>query len=336
MRDKPTGLDDGQLKAALVQGWAIEAGSVEYLPVGAGSYHWSVSDRKGAVWFVKVDDLGVDEAVRQHVFMGLRRSFTTALALYRDTGLRFPVAPIPTMDGAALRRLGPRYALSVFPMIDGTAGDFGPHRQQDLAEMVAMLAELHRATRAVKDLAPQADLELPGRKRLTEALRAVGRPWAGGPYAEPARELLVRHDRRIRRWLADFDSLVDVVRRTATSWVVTHGEPHPGNVLRTPGGLRLIDWTTVQIAPPERDLWMLTAEFAGMIGADPVGVDDDVLAGYTDATGHTVAPAGIALYRRWWVLADVAAFVDDLRRPHHDGEDAAAALTYLTGYLEIA
>jgi spectinomycin phosphotransferase len=51
---------------------------------------------------------------------------------------------------------------------------------------------------------------------------------------------------------------------------------------------------------------------------------------------HHIAPAGIALYRRWWALADVAAYVDDLRRPHHDGGDAAAALTYLAGYLGTA
>ena len=51
---------------------------------------------------------------------------------------------------------------------------------------------------------------------------------------------------------------------------------------------------------------------------------------------RSVKPAGIALYRQWWALADVAAFTDDLRRPHGDGEDAAAALTYLAGYLESA
>ena len=36
----------------------------------------------------------------------------------------------------------------------------------------------------------------------------------------------------------------------------------------------------------------------------------------------------------WWTLADIAIFVDEPRRPHGTGEDIAAALTYLTGYLE--
>ncbi|WP_233624513.1 hypothetical protein [Actinoplanes sp. ATCC 53533] len=69
-----------------------------------------------------------------------------------------------------------------------------------------------------------------------------------------------------------------------------------------------------------------------LIGAGEID-DEEVLARYAEAGGHTVTPAGIALHRQWWALADVAVYVDDLRRPHGDGEDAAAALTYLTGYL---
>jgi hypothetical protein len=336
MRDRPTGLGDGELLAALLDGWAMRVEVSEYLPVGAGSYHWAVTDRDGGVWFVKVDDLSAGGAAPRDVFNELSRSFRTALSLRREVGLDFVVAPVPTSAGAVLWRLASGFAVSVFPMVDGVAGDFGAHRVEDLGEVVAMLAAVHRATPVVGDLAPMAGLRLPGRERLQEALRELDRPWSGGPHAEPARKVLVRHRARILRWLADFDGLVEVVRDTTPGWVVTHGEPHPGNVMRTSRGLRLIDWTTVQLAPPERDLWMLTTAFTGMIGADAVGVDGDVLAEYVEAAGRSVAPAGIALYRRWWALADVAAFAEDLRGPHDDGEDAAAALIHLTGYLETA
>jgi spectinomycin phosphotransferase len=70
-----------------------------------------------------------------------------------------------------------------------------------------------------------------------------------------------------------------------------------------------------------------------MLGKDPVG-DDDVLVRYTRATGRTVTPAGLDLYPLWWRLADIAIFVDELRRPHGTGEDIAASLNYLAGYLE--
>ena len=330
MQDRPTDLDERDLTTACREGWAIDVIQAEYLPVGAGSYHWSVTDRRGAEWFVKVDDVE-----RDATFSPLERSFETALALHRDAGLDFVLAPVPARDGAVLRRLSSRYALSMFPMIAGAAGHFGPHRLEDLAEMAVLLAKLHLATPAVAHLAPRADLRLPGRERLHEALRDLGRPWTAGPHAEPARKLLATHAARVQRWLDNFDRLVgEVGDRT----VVTHGEPHPGNVMRTPGGLRLIDWGTVQLAPPERDLWMLTSAFATLVGATRSGGgdDDEVLARYAEAGGGPVAPAGIALYRQWWILADVAAYTDDLRRPHGDGADAAAALTYLAGYLKSA
>lgn len=334
MRDRPTGLDEAELFTALLDGWAMPVESSAYLPVGAGSYHWSVLDRNGVDWFVKVDDLGTGQTGPAELFDDLRRSFTTALALHREAGRDFVVAPVPGTDGAVVRRLGSRYALSVFPIVDGVSGGFGPHRRADLGELVALLADLHRATPVVAHLVPRADLRLPGRKRLHQALGELDGPWRGGPHAEPARKLLIRHRARVLRWLADFDELVDAVRGPAPNWVVTHGEPHPGNVIRTSGGLRVIDWTTVRMAPPERDLWMLTSAFTSMIGADPVADDREVLAGYAERAGREITSAGIALYRRWWVLADVAAYTEDLRGPHGDGADAAAALTYLTGYLE--
>ncbi|MGX6603199.1 phosphotransferase [Micromonosporaceae bacterium Da 78-11] len=278
---------------------------VEYLPVGAGSYHWSVTDRPGSAWFVKVDD-GPD-------FDMLRRSLETALALHRDAGLDFVLAPVPDLRGAVLRRIDERYAVSVYPLVEGTAGQFGPHDPQTRDEVAARLAELHRATPTVAAIAPRADLALPGRDRLGEALREVDRPWTGGPHAEPARLLLAANADRVHRWLADFDRLAAEVRDSPTERVVTHGEPHPGNVLRTPDGLRLIDWTTVRIAPPERDRWMLTDAFTEMIEGGSTGQ--------------------VPFYRRWWELADIAAFVQQLRAPHGAGADAAAALHYLAGYL---
>ncbi len=300
MREKPADLDERDLIAALRTGWGIDVASVGYLPVGAGSHHWAA----GPGWFVKVD---TDDA-------GLRRSFAVASALDLD----FVVAPVPTADGGLFTRLTPRYVVTVFPMIDGEPGEFGPHRPSDLPEMSRILTALHGATPAVADLAPRAGLGLPGRSDLLAALRDAGRPWTAGPYSEPARRVLARHTDRIAAWLAEFDQLADAVREKDLEWVVTHGEPHPGNVLRTAAGLRLIDWTTVRIAPRERDLWML----AHMLGAEPVDL------------GIPVDAAAIAFYRRGWVLADLAAFLAELRAPHTENADVSAALRYLTGYLE--
>ncbi|MFD0822401.1 phosphotransferase family protein, partial [Micromonospora zhanjiangensis] len=110
-------------------------------------------------------------------------------------------------------------------------------------------------------------------------------------------------------------------------WVVTHGEPHPGNLIRHPAGLRLVDWETVRLAPPERDLWLLTH------GADDA---DDLLRRYASATGRPVDPTALAHYRLRWELADIAGYVVELRGPHGTGADTAASWRYLNGYLDAA
>ncbi|WP_424088611.1 phosphotransferase [Micromonospora citrea] len=333
MRDRPVGLTEAELTGALAEGWAVEARAVEFRPVGAGSHHWSVVDRAGTAWFLTVDDLGVRPADSDAAFARLTRAYGTALALHRHAGLDAVVAPTPDLGGAVLRRLTARYALSVFPLVDGSAGPFGPHRPEDRADVVDLLARLHRLTPVVAGVAGRADLVLPDRERLHEALRDLDREWTGGPYAERARMLLAAHAGHVGRLLADFDRRVERVRRTASDWVVTHGEPHPGNVLRTPAGLRLVDWDTVLLAPPERDLWMVTPAFARMLGAEPADDGDDLLARWSRATGRTVDPAALALYPSWWRLADIASYAAELRAPHGDGEDPAAALRHLAGAL---
>ncbi|MGY0236779.1 phosphotransferase enzyme family protein [Longispora urticae] len=325
MKDRPEGVTESALVAALADGWGVTVRSVAYLPVGAGSYHWAArvgdpdgpgSGRDGPALFVTVDDLGHDD--RDLAFGRLGRAMDTASALRRDADLGFVVAPVPARTGATVWRLAERYSVAVFPLLDGHAGRFGPHPGEHRAEMVGLLAALHAATPLVTP--PPADRDLPGRERLEEALGLLDRAWTGGPYAERTRALLTARADHVTRLLGELDRLAGQVLGTPDRWVVTHGEPHPGNVLRTAAGPQLIDWDTVRLGPPERDLWLVTD-------------DADILAGYTRATGRAVDPAGLALYRLWWELADIAVYVDGFRRPHRETADSAASWTYLTDYL---
>jgi spectinomycin phosphotransferase len=288
----PPGVTSADLVPALAAGWDITVDELTFRPVGAGSYHWTAGDR----WWVTVH--------RADDFDLLDAAMRTAAALRLD----FVVAPV----GTPVRRLVPGYAVSVFPLVDGVAGEFGPHPPADLPAVTDLLIALHDATPSVAGIAPVADLRLPGRSGLL----TPGDSWGPGPYAAAARDLLAAHTGTIRDWLAEYD---DLVATLGSHRVVTHGEPHPGNILRTAPGLRLIDWDTVAVAPPERDLWMIA--------------DDAVFARYERATGHRVSPAAIDLYRLRWKLADILVYTADLRRPHRTGGDAEASLTYLTNYF---
>jgi spectinomycin phosphotransferase len=164
---------------------------------------------------------------------------------------------------------------------------------------------------------PVTGVDLTGREELEQALAQVDRPWRGGPYSEPARALLAAHAVGLHRGLAEFDRAAARIGGgrqdgepgpAGRELVVTHGEPHPGNLLRLPDGYLLVDWETVGLAVPERDLW-------------PAAEQPADLARYAAATGRTPDPAALAFYRLRWYLADVAAFAGQFRSPHGESAD---------------
>jgi spectinomycin phosphotransferase len=264
-------------------------------------------------WFVTVDDLddkGWLGRTRSAVFAGLRTAMDAALWLRRAAGLGFVAAPVPARDGQAVRRLGDAHAVAVFPYLCGAPGEWAkPLPAADRDELVAMLAALHRVDPAAVRL-PRRDMGLSWRGDLEITLRELGRPWTGGgPFTEPARALLGGAAEPVRRGLCVLDQWASGPA-AAADVVITHGEPHPGNVIQIAparaggAGLVLIDWDTVALAPPERDLWMVATETGGELRR------------YTELTGRPVDATALELYRLRWALDDLSCFVRDLRAPH--------------------
>ena len=323
VRALPEEFEVGALVGALADDWGFEVEALDYAAVGGGSYHWVIRDLEGRHGFVTVDDLDVKPWLgdtRESTFEGLKGAFDAAVAL-RDSGLDFVVAPILAGGGDTVRRVGPRYAIALFPFVDGQAGEFGRYNDTERAAILTMLAELHQATPVAASVARTVDLSLPGRGELESALQALDQPWSGGPFSEPARQTLASHASEVAELLSLFDRLgADVAQRTG-NWVVTHGEPHAGNVMRAADGHVLIDWDTVALAPAERDLWMLVHDSA----------DEATI--YTEATGHELDQVAVDFFRLTWDLADTAAFTQQLRSPHRHNEDTMRAFNALTYYV---
>ena len=307
MRALPDDLELDALVEPLRACWDIDVASADYAPVGGGSYHWVVVDRTGGRQFVTVDDLdnkGWFGGTREAAFDGLLAAFDTATVL-REHGLEFVVAPLRTSEGSSLVRVAARYTLSVFPFVDGDAGRFGEYSASERAALVPLLAALHRAPVAALRL----DLALPTRGALDHR----DRRWESGPLAGQAHELLAEHAPAIDELLARYDRLAANI--APDDWVVTHGEPHGGNLIDSH---LLVDWDTVALAPRERDLWM------------PVVDDPEAATRYAEATGRELDPAALEFFRLRWDLADLTSFTDKLRSPHTDNADTRKAYESLT------
>ena len=320
MRDVPNDIDTNVLVGALADGWGFDVERAEYVAVGAGSYHWVVTDLDGTRRFVTVDDLDQKAWLgdtRDSACEGLRRAFDTAVVL-RNAGLGFVVAPIPTSRGDTLRRIGPRHTFALFPFVDGQAGRYGHYDAAARSAVISMLAELHQATPAVGSVPRSVGLDLPGRGHLEAGLQELNRRWSGGPFSEPARQALAGHACDVAALLSLADRLSADVEKRGSTWVVTHGEPHSANVMRAGTSHVLVDWDTVALAPRERDLWMLVGDTA------------DELTSYIKATGHQIDQGAVDFFRLTWDLKDLAEYLNVLRSPHRESEDTIAAYNGLT------
>jgi spectinomycin phosphotransferase len=327
MLTEPDDLPGTVLAGALQNHWGFTAASVEYQPVGFGSHHWLATDGAGERLFATADDLPARRRTAQDTADGtfgrLRQAFGTALALREEAGLDFVVAPLRTAAGPAVVRLSGRYSLVAHPYVTGTvAGEdgeftYGGHRKG----VADLLIRLHGARaggpRTDDFVVPQLD-----------ALQAVARhdrgAWRGGPYAQPAQELLRTHARDLQALIAEYHHLASKTSAQPERMVITHGEPHAGNVIVTADGLALIDWDTVLLAPPERDLWDLA-------GAEPALLDR-----YTAATGTEIDNEALLLYRLRFDLAEVAEYLGLFRSPHEDTADTQESWRNLQHHLRPA
>ncbi|HZS93353.1 MAG TPA: phosphotransferase [Chloroflexota bacterium] len=325
MRTQPVDLSETLIVEGLAY-YSVRPTALEYLPVGFGSHHWRAADRQGRSLFLTVDDLyaklaGVDDT-HDAVFERLSRAFATAKTLRDRADLDFVVAPLAAQDDSLAQRLTDRYSLAVFPMLDGVTPDADGEftSDTDRAAVLSILVELHAVETTVASDVREDPSLIPNRAELMATMDDLARPWNEGPYGEPARRLLSAHADDVVSLLGVYDRLAQNVSRDRNRMVITHGEPHAANVLITADGYRLVDWDSVLVAPPERDLSML-------------GGGRDVLDTYSAATGVAVRPDAMDLYQMWFDLAEIAGYIRIFYGPHVGSADSAESWRNLTHFL---
>jgi spectinomycin phosphotransferase/16S rRNA (guanine(1405)-N(7))-methyltransferase len=319
----PDDLEEAVLAAALLDGWGIRAGAMSYLAVGWGDHHWDVRGADGARWFVTVVELTrkrvSDSESLADGFWRLRDSLLTAVAL-RDAGLDFVTAPATGAGREPASRFGGRFAVAVYPFTEGQSFRWGEWSDELRSAVLALVVQVHQAPERVRRLARAEDFWVPFRE-LTEAVLDGWDPPERGPCTTAVARLLREYTRPVRRRLERYDALVAEARKRPERNVLTHGEPHPGNVMRTSAGWRLIDWDTALLAPPERDLWSL---------------GDSAMAEYAAATGVAPRAEVIELYRLGWDVKDLAVDVARFFRPHGESADDVESWRLLSALIRQA
>ena len=319
MLTPPTSLSDADLEEVIEQAWGVTVDSLEYRPVGFGSHHWVATDNQGLCHFVTVDELSSESRVGDEVSalgLHLRQALEAAVDL-RAFGCGFVVAPIATRADDPFVRLG-SYAVALYPFIEGRDFSFEePFSEADRDQVLEVVVALHGVP--ITAIRPPAidGFVVPWLDELDRSMHHGGEGGSNGPHAAVASQLLIDSESEIRRLIARYRALVVQYLSDPAPAVITHGEIHPGNLMATAKGWVIVDWDTVLLAPPERDLWRL-AQRSG-----------SVLRAYADATGTAPNEWLVDLYGIRWDLADIASFAADFRQPHEDTEDSRKALEIL-------
>jgi spectinomycin phosphotransferase/16S rRNA (guanine(1405)-N(7))-methyltransferase len=180
----------------------------------------------------------------------------------------------------------------------------------DRLAVVDLVARLHTV-----DLPPSSRPRpegegFPNRRDLEAAVRHPAGVLAPGPHAADVAEVLAEHAALVEHLLTEHDERAAEAARLTARHVVTHGEPHAGNTMRTADGWVLIDWDMARLASPERDLWLLETG------------DGAATAAYEARTGTTVRPGLLELFGLRWDLKDLGFDVAVLGRPGAAGADA--------------
>lgn len=300
----PQELSSSQIGAVLAQAWGVHADTVVQRPAGAdaGATVYQVVARDGTRWWLKCRRYAVADAV-----------WEVLRFLHAERHLPEVAVPHRTLQGAFALH-AERLQWTLYAYVDGQSGFEAALSQAQWQRLGQVLRSLHD-TRLPAALGK--GLAQPGFDDDT-AVERVGAWLHRGDARWPVPDALA--EQYLRVWRQHRATIAEVWQRSAClrarlepqGWrrVPCHGDLHAGNLLlRADGGLCLIDWDDLLLAPRERDLMFIGAGIGGRWGReDPPGFREGYGPGAVD-------PVRLAYYRHWRILHDVQEFHDVLLEP---------------------
>ena len=246
--------DKTELKKSLSTAYALPLQSITFFPEGEDSYGYIVMSETGEKYFVKASTSVPDICLQ------------AALRLRHQGNISGIVAPLET-KGGALSIPWRGFRVSLFPFVEGKSRwdlwkvgkDF---TDTELSQTAALLATIHGSTDAITlNNLTVAKYDLPLRHELHTVLEAPEKIPARNGYQKRLLETIVQHRSEVLQTLERYDALGRSATAQQTLFVITHGDPTPGNlILDTENQLHLIDWDGVCLGPPEKDLVSFTGE----------------------------------------------------------------------------
>ena len=246
--------DKAELLEHLSTAYSLPLQSITFFPEGEDSYGYIAVSETGEKYFVKASTSVPDTCLQ------------VASLLRHRCNIPGVVAPLETLNGA-LSIPWQNFRVSLFPFIEGKSRwdlwkvgkDF---TDTELSQTAALLATIHGSTEAIAfNSLTAAKYNLPLRHELHIVLEAPEKITARNGYQKRLLEAIAQHRSEVLQTLERYDALGRSATARQTPFVITHGDPTPGNlILDVENQLHLIDWDGVCLGPPEKDLVSFTGE----------------------------------------------------------------------------
>lgn len=280
--------------------------AITFLPLGA--------DVDTAVYRVETSDGNFH-------FLKLRRRFVPASvavpALLAGQGVEAVLAPYPTHSGQFHASCA-EFTLSLTPFVTGVSGWEQELTPPQWRELGRALGALHQATlpAAIANSLPVETYTSLARAEVGTLLEKAAPSPRTDAVTREFKRLLQQQRSAIECLLSGAHELGERLRLAPPPNVLCHGDIHAGNVLLFNGRLFIVDWDTLLLAPPERDLMFIGGGVGGCWNKPQEA--EWFKTGYGPYPWN---PTTLAYYRCERIVQDIAEFAHALLEVDHSEAD---------------
>lgn len=214
--------------------------SIVFVSVGEESFAYVVTTAEGKKLFIKYRS-------DPSLMVTIERVNTLLLQLRH---LDFVVAPIETKQGTTF--CVANGILYGYPYIAGEVVDRGNDTFDKILndQLTQIMTMIHTATDIVTVPLPQETFCDDFLSRLEAVKKLIKKETT----EKDIRNLFATYEAVIQKLMSVHDDIANKYQAVPPAFVLMHGDITGLNIIRSPHGLKLVDWDGAMFAPPERDL----------------------------------------------------------------------------------
>jgi spectinomycin phosphotransferase len=327
MPGKPN-LRDQEIIACLEETYGLKIIYLNFLPIGADQhvavYH--AETESGDSYLLKLKRGGFNE-----ISLRLPRYFN-------EQGISQVTPPLAAKTGALFAALD-SFKLVLYPFIQGKDATETPLSDVQWVEFGRILKRIHalHLPSGLMDMIPKEAYTPRWRETVRTILQQIEDQTFNDPVAIQLKTFLLSKRAKILNLIQHTGQLVAAVQTQTAEFVPCHADIHAANLLVDhEGGLHILDWDDLILAPKERDLMY--------IGAGICGVWDKASEGilFYEGYGTSPDPTLITYYRCNRIIEDIALFSEHILEGGGSLDDRELSLHYLqsnfkpNGSIELA